>query len=341
MDVLPPAKAHLPVLVDMPPEIVISIMDFLPVGDAMLLSLTCQRFNEIRGEMQEHRADSRNLVYRLNKCTGMHDRLAFLMLLEKDLPGWLLCTVHEKLHRRRKQNEKHCVASQFSIMRLMRELDGACQFAQGSVRLLDKPTDVHVHRMTLDLILRRSCLGLTFGLPQTIINHTSNLKETGIRVMEGLVHVQARVVYTDQGGPHLLVRKQYEVEFDIEKDDATQFSDAGIGACVHYMYLHPDSTVETLRELGEGKLTFAESRVFRCSMCPTDIKVTAQRPTTDVLFPVVTYTATRDLGGRGFHFDKIWTAQTNQSKRAPFDRNTYAFGLADLGELWDSAGEQV
>ena len=147
-------------LSDLSDDAILSIMDHMSAGNAVLLSLTCRSFHTLV------RTRKASVIQDLKYRTRVNQRLNFLGLLEQDCQGQLLCTFCEKLHKRQSP------AKELSFKNPIRS-NNKCSAQLGSVNLgpyniielfTANSPECFFSRSMLDLVLRQVLLGEGYGI---------------------------------------------------------------------------------------------------------------------------------------------------------------------------------
>jgi hypothetical protein len=152
------------------------------------------------------------------------------MLMERDLPGHVLCTVCEKFESRlsgdfEKDLTKYSLLS--SKWNGMEEL--ACVQAKGMLTIDSTfKNGLHVRRQHLDLLLRSATLGTKFGLPISILSQTRSHRMYGENALNVKLDLSARVVKSPDGQDHLFIRTQQSFEIDLHVDALKQIKPSEI-----------------------------------------------------------------------------------------------------------------
>jgi hypothetical protein len=117
----------------------------------------------------------------VRRNTPHPDRIQCVIVMERDLPGYVLCTVCEKFESRlsgelEKDLTKYSLLS--SKWHGMEKL--ACAQAKGMLTIDSTfKNGLHVRRQYLDLLLRSATLGTKFGLPISILSQTRSHRMYG------------------------------------------------------------------------------------------------------------------------------------------------------------------
>ena len=178
-------------LIDLPPELILSIANSLPPASTACLALCNHRFSRILGpsawaslQLQHHG----------------HHRISFLSLLEKDLPQYFACRRCKRLHKNSRvqwpmSGKKHQDLPCVGVFRL---------FGPPRTTMFrpSRTTMYFINYAHVQLAMKRHYYGVSHGLPIACFLHTE-LKEYEARGTVELFSVDARIVSNE-----LLMRSQ-------------------------------------------------------------------------------------------------------------------------------------
>ena len=333
-------------LLRLPEEIIRMVFDRLDNVEAALLSLTCRTTYRIGND-----GDLSEALVRLARATPGKDRLRFFHLLEKDHPEFLYCETCSKIHW---WNTK----SRTNLKPLEETLEIDCRSSCKQFGLLHDTVELSpfffttagrapefkISRAVLLLVLREASRE-SHGIPISGLLRRFTYKLRDNESVSVDFSLAARSCRDKNGDRHLLVKTEWSLHFDLEKDLSQQCTQVSFRACKHYGFISGvhSTTLGVLETLVNNRYLVAESSV-KCESCPTDWQVIVYRPETDWLFPKVTFTAWKDLGTRrvneGPWDDQIWARQTHGVK-SKFKRDAYVFSKTPLDVLWASSDPRV
>ena len=320
-------------LSDLPDDVLLSVMDHMPAGDAVLLALTCRSFHTL---VTTRKA---SVLQDLRYRTPCQDRLAFLRLLERDCRGHLLCTLCEKLHKRQSP------VKELSFKEPPFRTKNECNAIQGRVNVgpycrfdhsISALPECYVSRSMLDLVLRQVSLGEGYGIAIEKLRKGFDFKVKSVRPTQVKFSLDARSYPSAEGSLHLLVKTKFVLDVDVEKDVRGQQKAGGLQVCCHKQDGKPDTINKDLQRLLSGDQLVLKSGVECCQGCASSWEVKASRPDQKFLFPTVQMSVWKDLGPRGSHTNHIWQTQSDNSYDI-FDRIAYVFRQASMKFLWKSA----
>lgn len=243
------------------------------------------------------------------------------------MPEYVLCHVCEKFERRPK--------SEAGVIQNIIDRIRPCKEAEGKASIDIFGATIYIHRRILDLIIRASFLGSSFGLPTSILGQRRSRFTYGVNRLTISIDLQVHLVQTPSEDRHLFARSRHQVEFDLHENFENQIKAANIHACDHAHYRRVDDILGALQSLKDADGLLFESDLVRCEYCPTDFQIDIKRETHRSVFATTTITAWRDLGPRGLPSNRIWASQTEGfMDRRNFDRNAYIFGTENLKDVW-------
>lgn len=322
---LPTATADQPATVkSLPPEIHRELLSHLSPGEGVLLSLTCKDLWAKRD------VGGSGSIRRLRRENPRPERLVFLRLWERDLPEHVLCHICEKFERRRLVSEARVIKDRFERRR-------PCEEAEGTAFVDRYDVNIYIPRRILDLIVRASILGSSFGLPISSLAQRRSRVAYGVSALTIGIDLEVCVIQAPNEDHHLFACSRHQVELDLHEDFPRQIEAANIRACDHSHYRRVDTILGALQSFKEADGLSFESEIVSCNYCPTDFQVDVNRENHRSVFATTTITAWRDLGPRGPHSNRIWASQTAgclDSKDFHRSLNAYPFGTECLKDVW-------
>lgn len=321
-----PATVKQPTTVkSLPPEIYRELLRHLSPGEGVLLSLTCKDLWAKRD------VGGSGSIRRLRRETPRPERLAFLRLLERDLPEHVLCHVCEKFERRSHISEARVIKDRFERRR-------PCEEAQGTASVDNYDAEIRIPRRILDLIIRASILGSRFGLPTSSLTQRRSRMAYGVSALTIGIDLEVRVIQAPNEDHHLFACSRHQVELDLHEDFTKQIEAAKIYGCRHAVRdAKVDLVVSALELFKRDDALSSESEIDSCERCTTDMQVEIKRDSNRSVFATMTINAWRDLGPRGCHSNEIWISQTEWSISGPqINRHSYVFGTQSLKDVWST-----
>ncbi|MCJ1383315.1 hypothetical protein MMC17_006428 [Xylographa soralifera] len=256
-----------PLLYRLPPEILHLIAQFLPLGSAIALSITGHHLYRTLGAQYIHTVRSLQVENEPKYFLHEQDRRCFLSLLERDCPSYYAC--HECLKFHPLDAPRSPSAPRHRLLRhqLSEEvLDRPCQAIDiEAERLLFSGLDIHFHD------IRQALLGgPTSALHAAVTAHKSLT-----------AHYGGYHVFLDfrRSCDSLLLRASHWL---LEPalpctDPSGKFA---LYACPHLTHKsHYVSNAlshalqATLADLAANRCTLSSSRLCRCPLCPTEVRV--------------------------------------------------------------------
>jgi hypothetical protein len=237
-----PATEH---LLDLPPEVLLSIADFLPTTSASCLALCNRLLSRILGPR----------VWTSLQHQEQVDRIAFLSALAKDLPQYFVCHHCVRLHRSSAVQWPRSVPHRQSLPCVSKDV--GLSYLWSSHYLLK-----FAH---IQIAMKRHCYGSDHGFPLEAFLHTE-VELNDARGTTTLLSVEARIVSDE-----LLMRSQQWIL--LPRDRSDEFFTKGLlhHLCEHIRTVQGTVKDDMLSNLVRSKINQLEDQ-RRCStqtlQCP-------------------------------------------------------------------------
>ena len=208
---------------NLPPELYVAILQELKPTHGIILSLTCKQL------WRQVVSTPYDALHKARRCSKLSDRIEFLLLLEKDKPGYIICTMCMKLHKRI-NNESTVLVRDRDTWRRPRHCTSR-GLNVGGYR-----NHVTIDREAVELILRAASLGPAYGLDSSTLTRKIQYKtcSTSDISLEVSFDTEAMVVgHPLDIGPSLFLRTRYRVDIDLERSLDKQVEATDVKVCEH------------------------------------------------------------------------------------------------------------
>ncbi|KAJ9652419.1 hypothetical protein H2198_008340 [Neophaeococcomyces mojaviensis] len=279
-------------LLDLPLEIILAIEFYLAYENAIAFSLTCKY--------------TYDLIFHQHKPTPKHHgrEAQLLRLIERDLPAYLSCPIHERLYAWAPQKPKHyhcplCISSRRTAW------SDSLVICNKSC----KSSFYGIFEPERRLMLRHTLLDTQYGISSRLLDHVckkSHSKRAN-QVTPKIINDNLMLWRTH----HVTAR----IDFKAWEDVSAFINNFNEAICLHSeIYLRPllftairyakqrrdamiDSTVPKTQPRAPTDKHWTCPVLFKCHMCATDFRLRMDQVSANEI--IVQFDAYQDLGGLG------------------------------------------
>lgn len=274
-----------PLLLNLPIEILLNIELYLQYENVLAFSLTCKKAYE--------------LFFRRHKPSGKHNgrEFLFLRLLERELPAYVSCSIHERLYAWAKQKSKHY----------------QCPLCNSNKRILNgsfvvcnkgcKSSFYGIFESERRLMLRHAILGSDFGITTRTLDHVckKSFSKRANEVTPKIVNHSLLVWRTHHYATKINFRDWHTIGIDQFDEAVCVHSETGLRALLCAAILHAKQSSADMIPSRTPKAptpTFGSwvcPILFKCNQCCTDVRLSMDQVSVNEI--IVRFDVFQDLGG--------------------------------------------
>lgn len=272
-------------ILDLPIEILLNIELYLQYENALAFSLTCKKAYDV--------------FFKRHKPSGKHNgrEFLFLRLLEREMPEYVSCSIHERLYAWAKQKPKHyqcpmCISNK-------RIFNGSFVVCNKSC----KSSFYGIFESERRLMLRHAVLGSNFGISTRALDHVckKSLAKRANEVTPKIVNQSLLVWRTHYYTAKTDFKDWHTIGIDQFDEAVCVHSETGLRALLCAAILHAkqnsanmtvNSTSKALRPIPDSWMC---PILFKCNQCCTDVRLSMDRVSTNEV--IVRFDVYQDLGG--------------------------------------------